>query len=98
VVGGAAIHDGPRRLARMQLDLHGVEADLDDDAIRRLTRAGDADDRYDLVFSNPPFNMTWRDDDTVVPPCPAPVVVLGHPAGHLPDPLCRWVPGWRSSA
>lgn len=62
-VEGNTLSSESLALARMNLDLHGVDARLDSHAVDALCAPGPAR-RFRYVISNPPFNMrNWCRDD-----------------------------------
>jgi type I restriction enzyme M protein len=60
---GQEFTDTTWKLARMNLALRGIEADLGDQSADSFTRDLQPDLRADFVLANPPFNVsTWWDD------------------------------------
>ncbi len=59
-VAGQALDPRSRTISSMNLRLHGIEADLGGHAANALHDDIHADDRFDLVLSNLPFNQSWE--------------------------------------
>jgi type I restriction enzyme M protein len=75
---GHAVSDRSASLARMNLRLHGVAADVDAAAnvVLLSDEAGNPDERFDIVLSNPPF-------DQKVPTWSGYTIHTWHPAGRI---------------
>lgn len=59
-IAGQALDPRSRVISSMNLRLYGIEADLGGYAANALHDDIHAEDRFDLVLSNPPFNQSWE--------------------------------------
>jgi type I restriction enzyme M protein len=59
-VAGQALDSRSRVISSMNLRLHGIDADLGGHAANALHDDIHAEDRFDLVLTNPPFNQSWE--------------------------------------
>lgn len=61
-IAGQALDSHSRSISTMNLAVHGIKADLGRYGANTLHDDLHAGSRFDVVFSNPPFNQSWNPD------------------------------------